>query len=1492
MASPFNPSAGRGHRGGAPGVQGPTGRGRGGNPGQTSTYVPRGSSAPRAARARGRGRGSATWTARGRGRGAGAATHTVNGSQQPAEGPKPGVVNSPFAQSSQQKSVASPFGAQSAQQSPFSKVTNNASASNVAKNPFAQPTHNVKPQSSAKLIGGGSNVAASMEHASTLNNYQERFDKLKIDQVRQRERAIKDGQMADPNQPTSLKQAITPVGTCTSMCPDFERVERIVQKAVDKCEKYHNPSTNQLEIMETKMVKRFRRAAAGNDEQLPSDIRTPKTLLQTMNYLIRYVINGGESLAVIHMFVWNRTRSIRNDFSVQQLTHEEDVKTAVICLERIARFHIVSLHLLSNPANTEQFDRHQEREQLNNTMLSLMYYYDDNRGRIHFPNEDEFRAYHILFSIHDQRPDLEARVQKWPATLLASPRVQVALELFAAACNTWEPQGALDSRRPNAVAQGLYTRFFNIINSPSVSYLMACVAEVYFNHIRQTAIRAIWKAYCRTPLSQQSKNDHWTVEELTKVLHFDDEEQTIEYCNTQGLEFVENASGGLYLNWGDRPVDSVDFAPSSDHSFSETYVESKRAGRSLVAIILGMNIREAARMGMIDCSQLPQKSETLPEAEVEDGDLFVSDIDNQTPAPVVETHKTLLQDASASEFRIASESQNFLQPPASSPSPFQSNLPPAASSPNPFAGFQPSKVPSPSNPFASSLPSASFTPAAASPFTSSPNPSLSPKEPESSKKTDASALTTNVAPSPFQTISPTSQLDTADKPSVSSISPAGPSPSAFASTSSSSSIFSKPSFFPPASSTTDKPASVLPNGSASVGSVLSPGSTPLTAPSPFSFSKPSESTQKTETHAATIPAQSTLFKPSTAPHEPSTVDKPASIFSSGANAFTAPSPFSFPKSSEPTQKTETSTTATTTPSTLFKPSSSTSVSLAEPKNPFASSTLSGANPFGTTSMFPKASREMEKPTAETPTQSTMFKSDAKPQQPSIAPNNPFALPNAPSPFPPVGLGSTVTSAAPSPFQATTAPETTVKTKEPAIASSFGQAFSPFSVNNASTISGSSDAVAGQFPVPNSIFAVPKAPQPSQKADVPATTAPTPENPPSVLAPSLGTSQSPKQSKTSVFSHSVPAQAQIPGPRPINGSASISGTRPSVSHTQATSPPRTLFEALRQPKIFDTTSNAYSPKTATTRVSAPLFQTPEPSVASGQQGSLKRQHEATDVNAPQQHKRRSSLKGRSPAPVPDGSFKRSVHFEEEHEKEKSKLKTKRVLDEQTEPQPEEEGPSAKVPKVSTEDEHVPFNFSVYKAENRPMPKLPILEKLEQKLAHAKALCEPKRLTEEQLQYIEEARLKRARQVDEDEIALSRARILAEKLRTGPGIFDGWTGKVREPWHEPNWNPISRILEKYHARNIPQPTCYVPPRLTLNRTARGYEVAYAPDTPDRPMSRTEQRIRRTGARGLAHVPLDFERHKREKEEKASKNGKKENKDKGKENEEEKEVSSQGA
>ncbi|KAL5047597.1 hypothetical protein BDW71DRAFT_39318 [Aspergillus fruticulosus] len=655
MATPANPFAAL-HQNQTDGAASSTGRGRG-RGGQfrgatsvrsrgASPFQPRGGNSNASnVREHGRGRGAPSVRA-GRGaRGAGATSNISRTNKTERQSTSTPSTSSPFSQLKQNQPTSSPATGPTPQQKPSFSGFGRASPT-----PFGAPpnrggtTFNAKgsQQSLPNLINGVTATSRPMEDASAMGNYNDRYEQLKIDRAKQREQAIKAGQMADPNQPMSLNKAITPVGTCTSMCPEFERVERIVQKMVDKSEKYLHPATNTLQNMETKMLKRFRRSAAGYDEQLPSDIRTPRTLLQTMNYLTRHVIGGPEPLGIIHKFVWDRTRSIRNDFSVQQLTQEDDVKIAVTCLERIARFHIVSLHLLSSPANEEPFDRHQEREQLNNTMLSLMYYYDDNRGRISFPNEDEFRAYYIIFSIHDQRPDLEARVQKWPPELRNAPRVRVALELFAAAGNTWEYQGTLDAKRPNAIAQGFYARFFSLVNSPGVSYLMACVAEIYFNHMRQTAIRSIWKGYCRYPSSQQHKNEEWTIDELTDVLCFDDNDQTIQFCAEQDLQFAENANGDLYLSWGSRPVDSVAFQPSSDHSFSENYVEWKRSGRNLVAVVLGLNVKEAAALGMIDKSSLSERDSALgPEKQMSidnDDSLFVSEGENDAhPQPTATT---------------------------------------------------------------------------------------------------------------------------------------------------------------------------------------------------------------------------------------------------------------------------------------------------------------------------------------------------------------------------------------------------------------------------------------------------------------------------------------------------------------------------------------------------------------------------------------------------------------------------------------------------------------------------------------------------------------------------------------------------------------------------------------------------------------------------------------------------------------------------------------
>jgi len=87
-------------------------------------------------------------------------------------------------------------------------------------------------------------------------------------------------------------------------------------------------------------------------------------------------------------------------------------------------------------------------------------------------------------------------------------------------------------------------------------------------------------------------------------------------------------SGCLILNINTL---SLAFRPSSQQTFSEEYVESKRCGRTLVALILGMNVAQAARHGMIDESLLPANSlsgETSTRSD-EDESLFVSEDEGQ-----------------------------------------------------------------------------------------------------------------------------------------------------------------------------------------------------------------------------------------------------------------------------------------------------------------------------------------------------------------------------------------------------------------------------------------------------------------------------------------------------------------------------------------------------------------------------------------------------------------------------------------------------------------------------------------------------------------------------------------------------------------------------------------------------------------------------------------------------------------------------------------------
>lgn len=64
---------------------------------------------------------------------------------------------------------------------------------------------------------------------------------LEQQRIQERKQAIARGLIADPDKPTSLENAIEFVGTCTEMCPPFEREEREYKKNVHPLEQVRFP---------------------------------------------------------------------------------------------------------------------------------------------------------------------------------------------------------------------------------------------------------------------------------------------------------------------------------------------------------------------------------------------------------------------------------------------------------------------------------------------------------------------------------------------------------------------------------------------------------------------------------------------------------------------------------------------------------------------------------------------------------------------------------------------------------------------------------------------------------------------------------------------------------------------------------------------------------------------------------------------------------------------------------------------------------------------------------------------------------------------------------------------------------------------------------------------------------------------------------------------------------------------------------------------------
>jgi hypothetical protein len=88
----------------------------------------------------------------------------------------PSATASPFARSNQQNaSVATPFGGQPIDQSPFSGFQKGNPASSSSKNPFAKPEQNMYKQNSAAFNRNGS--AGPVGNTSS-GSFQDRYDQV------------------------------------------------------------------------------------------------------------------------------------------------------------------------------------------------------------------------------------------------------------------------------------------------------------------------------------------------------------------------------------------------------------------------------------------------------------------------------------------------------------------------------------------------------------------------------------------------------------------------------------------------------------------------------------------------------------------------------------------------------------------------------------------------------------------------------------------------------------------------------------------------------------------------------------------------------------------------------------------------------------------------------------------------------------------------------------------------------------------------------------------------------------------------------------------------------------------------------------------------------------------------------------------------------------------------------------------------------------------
>ena len=273
---------------------------------------------------------------------------------------------------------------------------------------------------------------------------------------------------ADDDDP-SLRGAI--VGTCAAMCPPSE-VER--RERIEDVSMFERPDLSVAVTHPLLAVKKFARTV----DQDPANFRTRSALDTTQAHLRTIMDRTDVPLSLVHRFLWDRYRGVRQDLFVQGMVGA----WAASLIEEHVRFMLLAEHelceLTPQAGEAETFDSHLNLEQVNKALITLGEVYDAAASEgTPLPCEPEFRGYHVLTlaGTHGRYRFNAATLQDALAAMrrdvLASAPVQTALRIA------------------RAVAGGDWASYFRELKS--APYLTACLAHVYARHVRAAALETL-----------------------------------------------------------------------------------------------------------------------------------------------------------------------------------------------------------------------------------------------------------------------------------------------------------------------------------------------------------------------------------------------------------------------------------------------------------------------------------------------------------------------------------------------------------------------------------------------------------------------------------------------------------------------------------------------------------------------------------------------------------------------------------------------------------------------------------------------------------------------------------------------------------------------------------------------------------------------------------------------------------------------------------------